>query len=147
MRIDTIYLRKGGLISIVNLPTFPVTLPAIDGELNLVVQFLPDSIKIFTDSLVIKSNDPDDSLITVRVSGQGVGTGLTVDDSDPTTYIFPADVQNWVGTPDPLNLDKWYRVSGSGINLQDYSHIFISTRQQDCKQLNGIRISQESRAV
>ncbi len=117
LRIDTIYLRKGGLLSIMNLPTFPITLPAIDGELNLVLQFLPDSIKIYSDSLVVKSNDPDDSLITVRVSGQGVGTGLTVDDSDPTTYIFPSDVQTWIGTPDPANMDKWYRVSGSGINL------------------------------
>lgn len=116
LRIDTIYLRKGGQLKILNLPTFPVTLPAIDGELNLLVEFLPDSIILFTDSLVIRSNDPDDTLITVRISGQGVGTALIVDDSDPTTYIFPPDVQNWVGTPDPLNLDKWYRVSGSGIN-------------------------------
>ena len=117
LRIDTIYLRTGGLISIANLPTFPITLPAIDGELNLVLEFLPDSIRLYTDSLVIISNDPDDTLYTINVSGQGVGTGLTVDDSDPTTYIFPPDVQDYVGTPDPLNLDKWYRVSGSGINL------------------------------
>lgn len=116
LRIDSIYLRRGGLLQIKNLPTFPVTLPAIDGQLNVLVEFLPDSIKIYSDSLVIRSNDPDDTLITVRISGQGVGTGLTVDDSDPTTYIFPTDVQNWVGTPDPLNLDKWYRVTGSGIN-------------------------------
>lgn len=127
LRIDSIYLRRGGLISIVNLPSFPITLPAIDGELNLVLQFLPDSIKIYTDSLVVISNDPDDSLITVRVSGQGVGTGITVDDSDPTTYIFPPDVQNWVGTPDPANLDKWYRVSGSGINLtRMFAYIYFN---------------------
>lgn len=127
LRIDTIYLRSGGLMNIVNLPTFPITLPAIDGELNLVVEFLPDSIRLYTDSLVIISNDPDDSLITVRVSGQGVGTGITVDDSDPTTYIFPPDVQNWVGTPDPANLDKWYRISGSGINLtRMFAYIYFN---------------------
>lgn len=117
LRIDTIYLRTANKLSILNLPTFPVTLPAIDGELNLVLEFLPDSIRIFNDSLVIISNDPVDTLYTINVSGQGVGTGLTVDDSDPTTYIFPSDVQNWVGAPDPANLDKWYLVPGSGINL------------------------------
>jgi hypothetical protein len=117
LRIDTIYLRTANKLSILNLPTFPLTLPAIDGALNLVLEFLPDSIRIFNDSLVIKSNDPDDTLYTILVSGQGVGTGLTVDDSDPTTYIFPSDVQNWVGAPDPANLDKWYLVPGSGINL------------------------------
>ena len=125
--IDSIYLRKGGLLSIANLPTFPLTLPAIDGKLNLVLEFLPDSIRLYTDSLVIMSNDPDFPLYNINVSGQGVGTGLTVDDSDPTTYIFPPDVQNWVGTPDPANLDKWYLVAGSGINLTRlFSYVYFN---------------------
>lgn len=127
LRIDTMYLRGGGTVSIVNLPTFPVTLPAIDGELNVVVQFLPDSIRLYADTLVIVSNDPDDTLITVRISGQGVGTGITVDDSDPTTYIFPPDVQPWTGAPDPLNMDKWYLVSGSGVNLtRMFAYIYFN---------------------
>ncbi len=127
LRIDSIYLRTGDLMSIVNLPTFPITLPAIDGQLNLVLEFLPDSIQIVTDSLVIISNDPDDTLYTINLSGQGVGTGITVDDSDPTTYIFPSELQNWVGTPDPANLDKWYLVAGSGINsTRLFSYIYFN---------------------
>lgn len=115
LRIDTIWLSSGQFFHFDNLPpTFPVTLPAIDGELNLLLSFLPDSIIRYSDTLWVKCNDPNDSLIFVRLSGQGVGTGITVDDTDPTTYIYPADPIVWTGTPDPTNMDKWYRVQGSG---------------------------------
>ncbi len=116
IRLDTIYLKNGSTFSIVNLPTFPVFLPAVDGEYNLLINFLPNEIINYVDTVVIVSNDPDDSLITVRLSGQGVGTGITVDDIDPTTYIYPADPIVWAGAPDPLNMDKWYRVQTSGVN-------------------------------
>jgi len=114
--IDSIYLSGGSVFQIDNMPTLPLTLPAIDGVYNLLVSFLPTDIRLERDTIFIRSNDPGDSLIFIRLAGQGVGSGITVDDEDPTAYIFPADIVDWTGTPDPLNMDKWYRVSGSGVN-------------------------------
>ncbi|MCK6615538.1 MAG: T9SS type A sorting domain-containing protein [Ignavibacteriaceae bacterium] len=114
LRVDTIYMKNGTHYSIANLPTFPITLPAIDGEYNLLINFLPDEIISYSDTIFIKTNDPVDTLVAVRLAGQGVGTGILVDDTDPTTYIFPTEVQEWTGAPDPLNMDKWYRITGSG---------------------------------
>lgn len=116
LRIDSMWLSVGSNFFIDNLPQFPITLPAIDGEYVLHLAFLPDSIVAYRDTVWIKSNDPVDTLIRVRLSGQGVGTGITIDDTDPTTYIFPPNPVVWAGTPDPLNMDKWYNVLGSGIN-------------------------------
>lgn len=113
LRIDTMYLSSGTIYEIVNLPSFPLTLPAIDGEYNLLINFLPDLIQQYGDTLWIQSNDPNDSTIFVRLNGQGVGTGITVDDSDPTTFVYP-EVLTWTGQPDPNNMDKWYRISGQG---------------------------------
>ncbi len=113
--IDSIYISGDDAISIDNLPPFPLTLPAIDGQYNLMLSFLPNFIKFHSDTLRIVSNDPQDSIISLRIIGQGVGTGIVVDDTDPTTYIYPEAIE-WTGEPDPLNLDKWYRVAGSGSN-------------------------------
>ena len=116
LRIDSIWLKYGFQYSINNMPNLPLVLPAIDGQYNLLVTFLPDDISLYSDTLFIKSNDLSDSLIAIRISGQGVGTGMIVDDGDPSNYIFPSDIVDWTGTPDPLNMDKWYRVTGSGNN-------------------------------
>ncbi|MHC1736774.1 MAG: T9SS type A sorting domain-containing protein [Ignavibacteriaceae bacterium] len=116
LRIDSIWIKNGTFMTVDNMPSFPLNLPAIDGKYNLLVSFLPDQITAFSDSIWIKSNDPVDSLILVRISGQGVGTGIVVDDTDPTNFIFPADIVDWTGAPDPLMMDKWYRISGSGTN-------------------------------
>lgn len=116
LRIDSIWIKNGTFMSINNMPTFPLTLPAIDGKYNLLLSFLPDEIISYRDTVWIKSNDPVDSLIRVIINGQGVGTGIVVDDTDPTNYIFPSDIKDWAGAPDPLFMDKWYRISGSGTN-------------------------------
>jgi len=109
------------------MPNFPLVLPAIDGQYNFLVTFLPEEIKLYNDTLFIKSNDLSDSLVVVRLSGQGVGTGIIVDDSDPSNYIFPPDIIDWTGTPDPQNMDKWYRVSGSGNNNNRlFSYIYFN---------------------
>ncbi|MBZ0198418.1 MAG: T9SS type A sorting domain-containing protein [Ignavibacteriaceae bacterium] len=113
--IDSMWLASGSVYHADNMPQFPLTLPAIDGTYNLLISYLPSDIRLERDTLFVRSNSANDSLIFVRLSGQGVGNGITVDDQDPTTYIFP-EIVDWVGTPDPLNIDKWYRVSGSGIN-------------------------------
>jgi len=116
LRVDSIWMKNGAFVTIDNLPNFPITLPAIDGKYNLLLSFLPEAIQSYTDTVYIKSNSPSDTLIRVRVAGQGVGTGIVVDDTDPTTYVFPTDIVDWTGTPDPLFMDKWYRISGSGTN-------------------------------
>lgn len=116
LRIDSIWLKNGSFFTIDNMPNFPITLPAIDGKYNLLMSFLPDAIQSFSDTVYIKSNSPSDTLIRVRIAGQGVGTGIVVDDTDPTNYIFPSDIKDWAGAPDPLFMDKWYRISGSGTN-------------------------------
>ena len=85
----------------------------------MVLEFQPDSIRPYSDTLFLKSNARLDSTVRITISGQGVGTGITVDDSDPTAYIFPPEVQNWVGKPDPANLDKWYRYTSPGIGTKD----------------------------
>lgn len=128
LRVDTVYFTRGTTYSIANLPTFPITLPAVDGQYNLLINFLPDSIIAYSDSLIIRSNDPTDTLIVVRMAGQGVGTGILVDDTDPTTYIYPAEPIAWTGAPDPLNMDKWYRVTGSGGLNQNrlFSYIYFN---------------------
>lgn len=114
--IDSIWLSNGTAFQIDNMPQLPLTLPAIDGEYNMLVSFLPDNIRLERDTLWFRSNDPSDSTISIIMAGQGVGNGITVDDLDPTTYVFPADIVDWTGAPDPLNMDKWYKVSGSGVN-------------------------------
>ncbi len=113
--IDSIKLSVGTTFSIDNMPNLPLSLPAIDGQYNLMVSYLPENITLGRDTIRIYSNDPQDSVIVIRLSGQGVGTGITVDNGDPTTYTFPGIV-DYTGAPDPENMDKWYRVSGSGIN-------------------------------
>ncbi len=111
--IDSIVIAQGTLFQIDNMPTFPLTLPAVDGEFNMLISFLPDFITIYTDTIRIYSNDPNEPMISILLSGQGVGTGITVDDEDPSTYIYP-EVLTWTGAPDPENMDKWYRISGQG---------------------------------
>jgi hypothetical protein len=113
LQIDSIYLTSGAEYTVDNMPELPITLPSIDGQYNLLVSFLPNQISLFTDTLKIVSNDPGSPVINILMSGQGVGTGITVDDIDPTTFTFP-DVIDWIGAPDPNNLDKWYRQSGGG---------------------------------
>jgi hypothetical protein len=112
--ISEMYLENGTYFTISNMPQLPMTLPAIDGNFTAFLTFLPDSIRSYSDRLWIRSNDPNDTLFFVRISGQGVGTGIIVDDTDPTTYIYPTDVQTWGGAPDPMHMDKWYRISGQG---------------------------------
>ena len=127
LRVDSVWLKNGTHYSISNMPNFPLVLPAIDGQYNFLVTFLPDEIKLYNDTIFIKSNDLSDSLVVVRLSGQGVGTGIIVDDGDPSNYIFPPDIIDWTGTPDPQNMDKWYRVSGSGNNNNRlFSYIYFN---------------------
>ncbi len=108
---DSMYFR------IENLPPQPITLPAIDGILNLTISFLPDSIRLHTATLRMWTNDTlNNRYINITLSGQGVGTNILVDDSDPTTYVS-TQIIDW--NPNNLtNLNWWQRISGSGTNNQ-----------------------------
>lgn len=108
---DSMYFR------IENMPPQPLTLPAIDGIYNLTISFLPDSIRLHSATLRMWTNDTvNNRYINIVLSGQGVGTNILVDDSDPTTYIS-TPVIDW--NPNNLtNLNWWQRISGSGTNNQ-----------------------------
>ena len=98
-----------------NLPPLPLTLPAIDGVYNLTISFLPDSIRLHSATLRMWTNDTvNNRYINIILSGQGVGTNILVDDSDPTTYVN-TPIVDW--NPNNLtNLNYWQRISGSGTN-------------------------------
>ncbi len=126
--IDTMYLSDGNAYKIDNLPRFPASLPAIDGQYNLFVSFLPNLIESFTDTLSIHSNDEQDPVIKIVLIGRGVGTGITVDNTEETNFIFPADIIP-AGTPkDNSNMHKWFEyvnagaVNGTGL----YTHIYFT---------------------
>ncbi|MBI2417194.1 MAG: hypothetical protein HYV28_04710, partial [Ignavibacteriales bacterium] len=119
LQIDSLFLKSGEVFYISNLPNLPITLPAVDGKYDLRIDFLPDSLQSEGDSLIIVSNAPQQPRIAIRLNGSGVGTGITVDDTDPSIYISPSEIQQWTGVPDPNNMDKWYRVTGSGGNLDN----------------------------
>lgn len=98
-----------------NLPPLPLTLPAIDGVYNLTISFLPDSIRLHSATLRMWTNDTvNNRYINIILSGQGVGTNILVDDSDPTTYVN-TPIVDW--NPNNLtNLNYWQRISGNGTN-------------------------------
>jgi hypothetical protein len=133
--IDTMYLTSGTLFKIENIPTFPLSLPSIDGEFNVIVSFHPNNIAVFTDTLYIKSNDPQDPLIFVRLTGQGVGTGITVDDEDLSTFIYPEVIDYTGEAPDPADEHKWFRVRGSGINSTRLFTYIYNTPEEGIKRV------------
>lgn len=107
--VDSIYFR------IVNMPPQPLTLPAIDGVYNMTISFLPDSIRLHRATLRMWTNDTlNNRYINITLSGQGVGTNIVVDESDPTTYVS-TQIVDW--NPNNLtNINWWQRISGSGTN-------------------------------
>ncbi|MBU2446614.1 MAG: T9SS type A sorting domain-containing protein [Bacteroidetes bacterium] len=117
LKVDSIMIfgADSSKYSIVNLPTLPLTLPAVDGIYNLTLEFLPDSIRLHSATLRMWTNDTvNNRYINITLSGQGVGTNIVVDNSDPTTYIS-TPVVDW-NQAAPTNLNYWQRISGSGTN-------------------------------
>lgn len=106
---DSIYFR------IENMPPQPLVLPAIDGVYNMTISFLPDSIRLHTATLRMWTNDTlNNRYINITLSGQGVGTNIIVDDSDPTTYVS-TPIVDW--NPNNItNINYWQRITGSGTN-------------------------------
>lgn len=84
--ITNMRFRNGANFVLANPPVFPVYLRAISGELKIPLSFNPNRIaNAFVDTLEIVSNSTRDSVLIVRVVGNGIGGVFTVDDGGLTT--------------------------------------------------------------
>ena len=63
---------------------------------RLTVRFSPDTIGVFNDSFDIPSNDPDESSITIAISGTGL-SAITNNPPTVPTLVYPANGQQGVG--------------------------------------------------
>jgi hypothetical protein len=55
-------------------PSTPFDITPLTGNQVVTLQFHPESDSVRTESLYIRSNDPDDTLITVILTGKGLGS-------------------------------------------------------------------------
>jgi hypothetical protein len=110
LRIDSIVITNRRYYSITNLPTFPTLLAAINGSLKLNVNFIPDTIANGLNTTIrIYTNDSTKNPLNVAVTGNGIGTALTLEESNTLqSYLYP---QNPVTYPDLLNMNKWQTIT------------------------------------
>ncbi|MBI2427664.1 MAG: T9SS type A sorting domain-containing protein [Ignavibacteriales bacterium] len=92
---------------------FLLSLPAVNGTQKIAVEFLPDTIaNNLNRTISVFSNDSTKNPFTIILTGNGVGTGVVVEESDAqASYTFP---QNPVVFPDQANLNKWQNSSTGG---------------------------------
>jgi hypothetical protein len=134
LRVDSLKFTTGKYYSIVNLPSVPFELPAINGSVKLTIKFTPDTIASgLTDLLSIYSNDTTNNPYHINIIGNGVGTNLTVEENDPTSFIYPPSP---VVYPDPANMSKWQTIadanSSAGSRLIGYIY-WLATDPQRIK--------------
>ncbi len=108
--IDSVKFLTGKYYSLANSPAFPLELAAVNGSQLFTIMFTPDTIANgLTDQLRIYSNDTANSPTIVQLSGNGIGTNLTVEEDDPQgAYAYP---ENPVIYPDLANMNKWQTIS------------------------------------
>jgi hypothetical protein len=114
LRIDSVVIVNPQYYSIPNLPTMPFLLPAVNGVQTLNVEFKPDTIAINRNTtLRIYSNDTTKNPFIIPLTGNGVGTGLVIEENDVLgTFVYPAGP---VVYQDLASLNKWQTLtSGSG---------------------------------
>ncbi len=106
LRIDSVSIANDRQFKFVNLPQFPLLLAAVNGSQKISVEFKPDTIATNLNTTIrIYSNDTTKSPFVVVVNGNGIGTGVVVEENDvQASYVFP---QNPVIFPDLTNLNKW----------------------------------------
>ncbi len=114
LRIDSIVLSNPRYYSLKDVPATPFLLPAVNGTKKFTVLFTPDTIantRIAT--LRIYSNDTTKNPYNIALTGNGVGTGLVIEETDVVaSYVYPA---NPVPFQDLANINKWQiSTSGSG---------------------------------
>ena len=109
--ISNMRFRNGARYRIFNAPpAYPTYLRAVNGELDLTIEFLPDKIApAYGDTLEITSNSTRDSLLLIPVTGNGVGGVFIVDDNNPGDEwaSHPFTGGTYVSTWDPTNLNHW----------------------------------------
>lgn len=110
--IDSITVSNARYYSLTGLPTFPYQLPAINGTFKFTVNFAPDTIAGSLNSTVrIYSNDSTLSPFSVTVTGAGIGTALTLEETNvQSAYLYPT---NPVIYPDLLSMNKWQTVTSA----------------------------------
>lgn len=123
LRIDSITISNPRYFSLQSVPLFPVELPAVNGSMTLTVLFRPDTIADNRTAILrIYSNDSTKNPYLVPLTGNGVGTGLVVEENEVQgAYTYP---QNPVVFPDKANLNKWQTLtntaSSGGASLVGY---------------------------
>ncbi|MBN1349744.1 choice-of-anchor D domain-containing protein [candidate division KSB1 bacterium] len=85
---------------------FPLKVKSLDSA-RVEVSFTPRGVLSYTDTLFIISDDIDDPLLRLRLTGDGIGHQLVVDDSDSslctrgpvdTTWHFSSSISGYKGT-------------------------------------------------
>jgi hypothetical protein len=137
--ISDMRFRNGANFSIVNPPTYPYYLRAISGELKVTMAFTPNRINPgFVDTLEVRSNSTRDSLLLVRVVGNGIGGIFTIDDGGLVSErgSYPAldglylngwdktKMTRWqiqtVGVPDSIGIGNSRRMLPMKFNTKGY---------------------------
>jgi hypothetical protein len=108
--ISNMRFRNGSSFSVVSAPAYPTFLRAISGELKVTVAFAPNRITPgYVDTLEIVSNSTRDSLLLVRVVGNGIGGIFTVDDGGLVTDrgSYPALDGLYLNGWDKTKMTRW----------------------------------------
>ena len=114
LRLVTMKLAIGKQFKLVNPPAANFEMPGVNGVYNLQIDFAPDSIAAaYTDTLIVYSTAPGDSIRKMVLNGNGVGTLVVVDNSDITTYVSPSGVVVY-DPVDPVTQTKWQQITASG---------------------------------
>jgi hypothetical protein len=110
LRIDSVVVDNPRYYTLVGLPETPFLLPAVNGLLKVTVEFKPDTIANNRNTNIrIYSNDSTKSLFVIPVTGNGVGTGVLVEENDiQGSYVYP---NSPVVYQDTENLNKWQILS------------------------------------
>ena len=77
---------------------FPWQIPS-SGRLNVTVRFLPTEGKLYSGTLTIVSNDPDEPEVHVSVEGTGTDVPLTIGDNVKVTNTADAGLRIHKGDP------------------------------------------------
>ncbi len=121
LRIDSVVIANPRYYSMVGLPATPFLLPAINGTQTVSVEFKPDTIALDRNTTIrIYCNDTTKSPFVIPVTGNGVGTGVLVEENDVQgSYVYP---QTPVVYQDLANLNKWQTLStgSSGASYVGY---------------------------
>ena len=113
LRVSQLRFRDGRFFRLAPSPALPFDLPAINGNYNLTVEFVPNKIQSsYYDTLEVYSNSSrQDTLLLVRVWGAGVGQSFVIHDDgvfnqEIAAVPFPGAL--YLGGWDKNNLKSWY---------------------------------------